>query len=461
MTMKTLCSFLLSLFFILPSSLSAYEDEVALIVCDNGREMLGWDLEFLRYARESVEIGACFLGGDVARLLLTAIEERLECVPTLQVYLLTTPTTMEPPEREQIIHLQENYPHNFHIQYTSSVTVIWPEITGVDNHVKMFIVDETYFSTGGTNLDEMQCSEGTSTPPRCTNKIAPLFDQFPAGMRDQDVVGRGKVLASNMRRTFYKLFALWEHYNRTGLLQKDPDFFADRSHFFEVKGQPEVELFENHPTKRLLSLTQVEPILSGPHQKECSITQAYVRLIEEAQEEIVIANVYFCPAESIFDALLAAVNRGVKLTVLTNGVSEISPAYTKYFCWANRMHYVPLIYGSRLHFWEAWRMKNKQRKNTEIYEYHVKDVLLHKKVMIVDQKICLVGSYNLGLRSHLSDYEFALVIKDPLVAADALRVHAIDKAHSRQVEPGQACNWYFDPVTSYFGELQKRFHGLL
>jgi phosphatidylserine/phosphatidylglycerophosphate/cardiolipin synthase-like enzyme len=436
------------------------EESNAILIPDNGLEMFQWDLDFVRQAQASIDISAVFLGGEIATQLFQALDLRLSEVPTLQVYLLTSPYLLEPKDWEDLKHLQGKYPNNFHVELATTVTIIFPDISGIDNHVKMFIVDEKYFSTGGTNLDYPQCSEGTWTPERKTeNKIFPLCDSLPAGMRDQDIVGKGP-LARELRETFYKLYALWEDFNKTGILKKDPDEFKNRTHYFPVSRQGNVERFEN-AEKHILIPSQTKLILSGPHQAQNAVTNAYVRLIEEAKEEIVIGNLYFNPREPIFKALLAAVNRGVKLTVVTNGISDITPKYSEFFCWANRMQYVPVLYGKTYIFWDAPLVERQPIKNTALFEYHVRDILYHKKVMMVDQKKAIVGSYNLGTRSDMGDYEMVVELDSPEVTKNLLKVFAKDLHHSRRIDPREAREWYFDPLKSSLAEIQKRFHGLL
>ncbi len=431
-----------------------------IIATDNGLEMFHWDLDFVREAKESIEISAGLFGGEIARKLLSAIETRLEQVSELQVFLLTSPILLEKEDWQIIERLRQRFPRNFHIEHASTVVVIWPDVSGIDNHVKMIIVDEKYFSAGGTNLDESQCSEGTWTPEKSYNKLPVISNNLPAAMRDQDIVGKGP-LATTLRHNFYKMYALWEYYNQTGRLEKDPEKFRGKTRYFPVDNQAHVERFELSSQTRTINNPQIKVYIGGPHQKQNEISQEYIRLIESARDEIILSHLYFCPVDPIFNALLAAVNRGVKLTVLTNGVSEIAPQYTQYFCWANRMNYVPMFYGNTYHFWDVWSLASKPVKKTRIYEYHVADVVLHKKVMIVDGRKAIVGSYNLGTRSEIGDYEMIFSIDSPELAADLKKIHEKDIRYSREVSPQEARDWYFDPVKSYLGEIQKRFHGLI
>ena len=436
------------------------EESNMILVTDNGLEMFHWDLDFIRSAQESVEISAPFMGGEIARELLTTLESRLEQVSKLKVYILTTPTLLEKEDWTILERLHKRFPDRFHLEHASTIVIVWPTVTGIDNHVKTCIIDEKYFSTGGTNLDETQCSEGTWTPHKNLNKIPFLSNNLPAGMRDQDIVGRGP-LASDLRHAFFTMYAMWENYNKTGLLIKDPQKFKEKTYYYPVSSQSHVAHFESSPNLRALKSDQIKIFIGGPHQNQNAISEEYLRLIQEAREEIIISNLYFCPIDSIFNALLDAVNRGVKLTVITNGVGDVAPLYTQFFCWANRMSYVPAIYGSAFHFWDAWSMASKPLKNTRIYEYHVKDVLLHKKIMIVDEKVSLVGSYNLGVRSDMGDYEMVVRMNCPEIAADLKRVQEKDLRHSREISSEEACSWYFDPVKASLGEMQKRVHGLI
>ncbi len=458
--MRIFFPFLLALSFHF-SSLALAEEANSIIVCENGVEMFQWDLDFVRKAEQSIEISAVFLGGDIARELFKVLDERLTQVPHLQVYLLTSPYLLEPIDWEMLKALQAKYPRNLHVEHATTITIMWPDIAGIDNHIKMFIVDEKYFSSGGTNLDYPQCSEGTFTPERKTkDKISPLCDSLPSGMRDQDIVGKG-ALAKDLRISFYKLYALWEDFNKTNILKRDPEHFKNQNAYFPVTKQGQVARFDNSERQRFIAPSHIKKTIGGPHQEKNTITDRYVQLIKEAKQEIVIENLYFFPTDAIFKALLDAVNRGIKLTVVTNGISDISPEYSSLFCWATRMQYVPVLYGNTYHFWDAWDLPNKPIKNTRIFEYHVRDVLLHKKAMIVDRKKSIVGSYNLGTRSDMGDYEMIIEMDSAEIAEDILKVFQRDLQVSREVSPAEARSWYFDPVTSYIAELQKRFHGLL
>jgi|GEM_PF-1294379 len=453
--------YLLTILFLGVSAFAAEKSE-AVIVCDNGLEMFAWDLDFVANANQSIEITSPFFGGKIARDLLAALDQRIQERPDLQVHLLFGPMFLEDRDTKMIKDLEEKFPENFHALAASEVAVSSPDLTSIGNHVKVFIVDEHYYAVGGTNLDEGLCTDGTYTPPRKPkSKIGPLI--CPAGGRDGDVVARG-ALAKPLREMFFKLYAIFEDYEKTKRLIADPDHFAGKTRYFlldEAIEKPFAPLFES--SDRVIVADKVEMYFSGsmdvPHNK---VTNAYAKLLQEAKKSVIIGNLYFNPPKQIYKALMGCVNRGIEMRVITNGVHEgITPEYNDKFCWANRMSYVPLFYGREYHMWEAFKAGSAKQKKTQIYEYIVPDVVYHKKAMVVDDDLFVVGSYNFGTKSDSSDYELILVIESKEIAAEALRVFQVDVDHSVEIRSTEARSWYFNPWYSYLGYTQRLFHTVL
>ncbi len=195
-------------------------------------------------------------------------------------------------------------------------------------------------------------------------------------------------------------------------------------------------------------------ILSGPCHEPNLITQEYERLCNDAKEEIVVGNFYFNPVSYLFDALKNAAQRGVRVTLISNGIWERCAYIATLFGWANRVNYVPLFYGRDFSFWE-FGMLPSQPLNVEIFEFQVANILYHKKVMVVDKRKTLIGSYNLNAKSDYGDYELVLVIDSPQIASQTLKVLNEDKSLSQKITTEDAIFWYFDPGVSWWGACQK------
>jgi cardiolipin synthase len=124
------------------------------------------------------------------------------------------------------------------------------------------------------------------------------------------------------------------------------------------------------------------------------IEAAYLRAIEQAQREIILANAYFLPGLNFRHALMAAAWRGVRVVLLLQGERD-HPLF----------HYASqAIYGSFL------------AAGIAIHEYHKS--LLHAKVAVIDRQWATVGSSNLDPFSLLLALEANVVVDDESFAQE-------------------------------------------
>lgn len=139
------------------------------------------------------------------------------------------------------------------------------------------------------------------------------------------------------------------------------------------------------------------------------IENAYLSAIENAKDEVIIANAYFFPGRKFRQALITAAGRGVRVVLLMQGNIE----------------YVLLYYATRAlygKFLEA---------GVEIFEYRKSN--LHAKVAVVDCRWSTVGSSNIDPFSLLLAREANIVIADPGFARDLRTslLNAIEKDSTR------------------------------
>lgn len=118
------------------------------------------------------------------------------------------------------------------------------------------------------------------------------------------------------------------------------------------------------------------------------IEEAYLAALEQAQNQVIIANAYFLPGRRFQKALIAAASRGVTVTLLLQGRIEY-----------RLLHYATqALYGPLL------------RAGVRIHEYHAG--FLHAKVAVIDHDWATVGSSNIDPFSLLLAREANVVIKD-------------------------------------------------
>jgi cardiolipin synthase len=123
------------------------------------------------------------------------------------------------------------------------------------------------------------------------------------------------------------------------------------------------------------------------------IEAAYMKAIEQAKSEIILANAYFLPGLDFRHALISAAGRGVRVVLLLQG----------------RMEYLLLHYASRALY------GNLLDAGIEIHEY--RKSFLHAKVAAIDGHWATVGSSNIDPYSLLLSREANIVVDDEEFAA--------------------------------------------
>jgi cardiolipin synthase A/B len=128
------------------------------------------------------------------------------------------------------------------------------------------------------------------------------------------------------------------------------------------------------------------------------ISNSYMRMFRRASSHIIIISSYFLPGERFRRSLKRAVKRGVKVTVVVAGYSDV------------------LIAKNAEKFIYDWLLRN----NIEIYE--VQDRVLHAKVASCDGRWMTIGSYNVNDISAHASIEANVDIEDPAFVQDAERL---------------------------------------
>jgi cardiolipin synthase len=142
------------------------------------------------------------------------------------------------------------------------------------------------------------------------------------------------------------------------------------------------------------------------------IERAYLKAIEEAQHEIILANAYFLPGRRFRRALLDAAQRGVRVVLFLQGKVEY-----------RLQHYATMaLYDELLH------------DGIEIYAYHAS--FMHAKVAVVDGVWATVGSSNIDPFSLWLAREANLVVQDAAFASGLREDLLAEMQHSsRRIGP--------------------------
>jgi cardiolipin synthase A/B len=131
--------------------------------------------------------------------------------------------------------------------------------------------------------------------------------------------------------------------------------------------------------------------LDAEHGHE-ELVRTYGEILDAARREAVLLFGYFAPDEPLRAPLLAAADRGVKVSILTAGKIDFPPLRL-----AGQHTYDPLLAAG-------------------IRIFQLQEPVLHAKTMAVDGEVCLAGSFDVNRLERRNTAEVAVHVIDPRLA---------------------------------------------
>lgn len=418
----------------LPTPLGKFEPCDAM-VCDDGVESFEWKKKLITSAEHNIVLSGSYCGGESFTEALQLIQKQLEIKPELQVVLISSDTFIDSNNRELLDLLHQNFKDRFQIIETSDIYHINPGIKRTTNHTKVLSIDYgKYFILGGSGLEDKYAKiRGLETEVlKNAHQDHSLLGYFmPNGFRDQDFVFHSDKEQGIGKRVYIeslKLAMRWEALKQLKFVGSDPvtskssivtALLLDES-LDKVKKRQKVTTYipDFHNSDKMCTQCETKIYCIGPEHIHNSFETAIIEIFNKAEKKIVIDHLYFHPSEKVMQALIEAANRGVKMTIITNGfIPESSPRSHGIFAARNRYNYVDLINS----------VKPEVRDNIEVFEFEVNKITLHKKVIVVDDYV-IAGNSNLGYKSlvTMSDHEMNFVTKSQTFADRTSAVAKID-----------------------------------
>lgn len=154
------------------------------------------------------------------------------------------------------------------------------------------------------------------------------------------------------------------------------------------------------------------------------IEAAYIDAIDNARDEVIIANAYFFPGATFRRALANAAARGVRVSLLLQGRVE--------YRWLH--HATRALYGALL------------ANGVQIIEYHKS--FMHAKVAVIDDAWATVGSSNIDPFSFMLSREANVFVRDAAFCAQ-LR-HSLRIAIQDGAAPVHLNEWKKRPMSERF-----------
>jgi len=285
-----------------------------------------------------------------------------------------------------------------------------PSATEMDMryHEKYLVVDNAVGIVGGTNIAE---------------EYAGMDSKKEKAVRDQDVLLTGPVV-DDMRRAFAQNFRDIKYLEgsrpvfirklfKTDAKVPDNDIASrpvDSDDRFEIKN-----FTDEDATARL--------IRSRPKYGETYIYQSYIYLLNSARKNVLILNSYYIPDKTLNDAVINAARRGVKVSMVIDvgkakDALQIQPVITRHY-------YQPLVdAGVNVYEWQSTLRGGGA---------------LHAKVAVFDDRVSIIGSYNLDPRCKLLNTENVVVMDSEKVAGALTEyIHEKDLPNSELVSAEKA-----------------------
>lgn len=159
-----------------------------------------------------------------------------------------------------------------------------------------------------------------------------------------------------------------------------------------------------------------------------------LKLINQADQSIFIGTPYFIPPEKLVSGLEQAINRGVAVTILVPNKSD---------------H--PLVKEASFHY-----LHRILAAGGEGFEYEAG--FFHAKVILIDGKICDIGTANFDYRSFKLNYEINCFIYDQDFINEAERTVVEDIGKSSRISMKELDNpTFFTRLKKWTGMMFKHF----
>ncbi len=145
-----------------------------------------------------------------------------------------------------------------------------------------------------------------------------------------------------------------------------------------------------------------------------------LQLMSQAKTDLLIVTSYFVPGPRMMEQLAAIRQKGVRIRVLTNSLAsnDAPAAHVGY------ARYRKALLGMGI---ELYEMRAEQEGSITSFGSSGNSsggsrASLHAKVVVMDNRLLVVGSMNLDLRSKLQNSEVAIVIRSRALSQEATRL---------------------------------------
>ncbi|WP_431094714.1 phospholipase D-like domain-containing protein [Polaromonas aquatica] len=323
-------------------------------------------------------------------------------------------------------------------------------------HNKIFVADNAVAITGGRNLGETYFGQSTGTnfvdidvlaAGRIAQDLSRSFDQYwnnPLAYpvqslmteKEIDALKRPPPAAGNPGDSAVPGSAAQAPAMVAG------DGIADKSAPVEKTASTQAPLPDSTDL-RLLTWTWAPSVLlvdkaskiaadaDTTEESQDTAVDGLLQLMSQAKRNLLIVSPYFVPGERMMKQFAEIRQRGIRVRVLTNSLAsnDAPAAHVGYARYRKALLEMGI---------EIYEMRAEQEGSFSSFGSAAiaggsiggstggstsgSRASLHSKVVVIDDRLLVVGSMNLDLRSQLQNSEVAIVIRNRAISAEATRL---------------------------------------
>jgi len=151
---------------------------------------------------------------------------------------------------------------------------------------------------------------------------------------------------------------------------------------------------------------KIYTLSSGPDSNRHTIRNAFVQIIMSAKKLIWIQSPYLVPDDTIYTALVIALQKGVSVKIMIPNMPDHPFIFRATQYYANLLH----------------------QEGAEIYFYN--QGFIHAKTIVIDDNISVFGSTNQDVRSYELNFEISSFIDDDQINQEFKRQYQLDENDS-------------------------------
>lgn len=151
---------------------------------------------------------------------------------------------------------------------------------------------------------------------------------------------------------------------------------------------------------------KIYTLSSGPDSNRHTIRNAFVQIIMSAKKLIWIQSPYLVPDDTIYTALVIALQKGVSVKIMIPNMPDHPFIFRATQYYANLLH----------------------QEGAEIYFYN--KGFIHAKTIVIDDNISVFGSTNQDVRSYELNFEISSFIDDDQINQEFKRQYQLDENDS-------------------------------